>query len=329
RSRGSRFSRPWPGSRPWRRESSSPPTRRLWLPIAGTAPPGGRSAPIWSSRARLPLAFVVELGLKQRAEIGGSGTGPGILRTHALHRLGFIGMILRLDREIDRPVLAIDVDDHGGHRIALLQMRADVLDPVARDIRRAQVTFDVAIEADDRTLAVERLDRAGDHIALVVGCDVVRERVAIELLDAERDALAFDVDRQHHGLDFLALAIVAHRGFARQRPGQIRQVNQTVNRARQADEHAEVGDRLDQPLHLVALLVIDGELLPRIGHALLHAQRDAPAFLVDFQNHDLDLVAQLDDLGRMDVLVRPVHFGDVDKTLDALLDLDERAVIGD
>src|SRR5208282_3404315 len=209
-------SRPWPGSRPWRRESFSPPARRLWLPIAGTAPRGGRSAPIWSSRARLPLALVVELGLEQRAEVGGSGAGAGILRTHALHRLGLVGMILRLDREIDRPVLAIDVDDHGGDRIAFLQMRTDILDPIAGNFRSAQVTFDVAVKPDYRTLAVERLDRAGDHIALVVGRDVIRKWIAIELLDAERDALALDVDRQHHGLDFLTLAIVAHRGFTRQ-----------------------------------------------------------------------------------------------------------------
>ncbi len=58
-------------------------------------------------------------------------------------------------------------------------------------------------------------------------------------------------------------------------------------------------------------------------------ERDAAAVLVDLEDHDLDLVAERDDLGRMHVLVGPVHLGDVHQALDAALDLDERAVVGD
>ena len=86
---------------------------------------------------------------------------------------------------------------------------------------------------------------------------------------------------------------------------------------------------LIMPLHAVALLVVHRELVPRVRHALLHAERDAAALLVDLEDHHLDLVAELHDLGRVDVLVRPVHFRDVDQALDARLDLDERAVVGD
>ena len=42
-----------------------------------------------------------------------------------------------------------------------------------------------------------------------------------------------------------------------------------------------------------------------------------------------DLLAGRDDLAGMDVLLHPAHFGDVDQALDAGLQLDERAVIGD
>ena len=82
-------------------------------------------------------------------------------------------------------------------------------------------------------------------------------------------------------------------------------------------------------LHAVALLVVHRELVPRVRHALLHAERDAAAVLVDLEDHHLDLVAELHDLGRMDVLVGPVHLRDVHQALDARLDLDERAVVGD
>jgi hypothetical protein len=106
-------------------------------------------------------------------------------------------------------------------------------------------------------------------------------------------------------------------------------VHQTVDAAVQTDEDAEVGDRLDLAGDVVALLVGDGELVPGVHGALLHAERDAAALLVDVEHHDLDLVAQGDDLGGMDVLVGPVHLGDVHQTLDALFDLDEAAVVGD
>ena len=128
-------------------------------------------------------------------------------------------MILGFDRQVDRAILAIDVDDHRGDRVAFLEVRPDVFNTVARDFGRTKVAFDVAIERDDRTLAVERLDRAGHDGAFIVSRDEVGEGIAIELLDAERDALAFDIDGEHHRLDLLPLAIFTYCGFAGQRPG--------------------------------------------------------------------------------------------------------------
>jgi hypothetical protein len=74
-------------------------------------------------------------------------------------------------------------------------------------------------------------------------------------------------------------------------------VHQAVDAGSQADEHAEVGDRLDRALDLVAALGVLRELFPRVGLALLHAQADAALVFVDFQDHDFDFVAQLHDLG--------------------------------
>src|SRR3546814_11113589 len=65
----------------------------------------------------------------------------------------------------------------------------------------------------------------------------------------------------------------------------------------QADEDAEVGDRLDLAVDLVALLVDGREVLPRVGRDLLDAQRDAATLLVDVQHHDLELVSDLDQIG--------------------------------
>ena len=84
------------------------------------------------------------------------------------------------------------------------------------------------------------------------------------------------------------------------------------------------------PLTLSPFLWFMRELFPRVGLALLHAERDAAPVLVDLEDHDFDFVAQLTrPCVGCDVLVGPVHFGDVHQAFDARLDLDERAVVGD
>ena len=178
-------------------------------------------------------------------------------------------------------------------------------------------------------LGVDGLDLAGHDGALVVHGREGGERVGVELLDAQADALAVHVDGQHDGFDFLALLVVANGGFAGFVPGQVGQVHQAVDAGSQADEHAEVGDRLDRALDAVAALGVLREFLPGVGLALLHAQADAALVFVDLEDHDFDFVAQRDDLARSDVLVGPVHFGDVHQAFDAGLEFDERAVVGD
>src|SRR5690606_35562434 len=213
--------------------------------------------------------------------------------------------------------------------IALLEHGARVLDALAPELRGAQIAFDVVGELHHRALRLDARHRTLDDRTLAVRRYVGGERIALELLDAERDALALGVDGEDDRLDLVALLVVAHRLFARPAPGEIRQVNQPVDAAFEADEDAEIGDRLDLAADALALVVVRRELLPRVRHALLHAERDAAAFGVDVEDHDLDLVAEMHDLRRVDVLVGPIHLRDVHQTLDAGLDLDERAVVGD
>ena len=158
--------------------------------------------------------------------------------------------------------------------------------------------------------------------------DPGRERILRQLLDAERDALALRVDRDDDRLDRLALLVLAHGFLAGDVPGEVGQVHQAVDAAGQADEQAEVGDRTDLAADLVAAVVVVGELAPRIRLALLDAERNATTLLVDVEHHDLDFLADVHDLGRVDVLVGPVHLGDVHEAFDAFLDLDEAAVVG-
>src|SRR5271165_5115785 len=72
-----------------------------------------------------------------------------------------------------------------------------------------------------------------------------------------------------------------------------------------------------------------GKSLPWVLQGLLEAERDAALGRVDLEHLDLDLLAGRDDLAGMDVLLGPGHLGDVDQALDARLEFDERAIVGD
>jgi hypothetical protein len=63
---------------------------------------------------------------------------------------------------------------------------------------------------------------------------------------------------------------------------------------------------------------------PRIGLDLLQTEGDLLVVLVDLQDHGLDLITDRDHLGRMANMPRPGHLGDVDESLDSLLQLHER-----
>src|SRR5207244_4934062 len=119
------------------------------------------TSPPWSVRLllRAGAAALVELRAQQRAQIRRPGARRRVLGAQLLHRLGLLGKILRLHREIDRAVLAVDVDDHRLHAVALLQVLGQVVDAVARELRGAQIPFDAA-DVDYGTLGVDRPHRA-------------------------------------------------------------------------------------------------------------------------------------------------------------------------
>ena len=68
--------------------------------------------------------------------------------------------------------------------------------------------------------------------------------------------------------------------------------------------------------------------LPRIRLQLLQAERNAALVRIHVQHHGFHLVANVDDLRGMLHPLRPSHLADVDQAFDALLQLDERAVVG-
>ncbi len=69
------------------------------------------------------------------------------------------------------------------------------------------------------------------------------------------------------------------------------------------------------------------DLVPRVVEHLLEAERHALLLLVDVEDDDFELVADLDELARV-IEAGPRHVGDVEQAVDAV-EVDERAEIGD
>src|SRR5688572_17836385 len=111
-------------------------------------------------------------------------------------------------------------------------------------------------------------------------------------------------------------------------PRHVRDVNQAVDVLLDLDEGAELGEVADLALDLRADRILLGQLVPRIALDLLEAERDSPRRGIDAEDHRLDRVADVEDLRRVLDPLAPGHLGDVDQTLDARLELDERAVVG-
>ncbi len=86
---------------------------------------------------------------------------------------------------------------------------------------------------------------------------------------------------------------------------------------------------LTSPSSSVPTGCFSAKLSHGLAHGLLEAEADAALLRIDVEHHHLDLLAGRDDLAGMDVLLGPAHLGDMDQALDAGLQLDEGAVIGD
>ena len=105
-------------------------------------------------------------------------------------------------------------------------------------------------------------------------------------------------------------------------------MNQTVDTTWQTDEDTEVSDGLDGTLNNIALVAASCEFFPWVLLALLNAQGDTTTLFVDVQNHNFNFVTLSNNFAWVDVLVGPVHFGNVYQTFNTLFQLNKAAVVG-
>ena len=129
----------------------------------------------------------------------------------------------------------------------------------------------------------------------------------------------------------LDLNLVAHVGDLRRLidvlVGHLGDVHQALDALAQVAESAERDKLGHSALDDSADGVLLDQCAPRILGGLLETQGDALAVEIDVENLDLDLLADLDNLGRM-VDVVPGELGDVDEAVDTA-EVDEGAEVND
>src|SRR6478736_700747 len=166
----------------------------------------------------------------------------------------------------------------------------------------------------------------GGH-AVTRGVELGVDRHAlVGLLERQRDPAPVQVD-----VDDLDHAVVADlHDLLRDLDvalGQLRDVHQALDALLDADERAERHQLGDLARHDLADRVGAGVQAPRVFLRGLERQRDPLAVEVDVEDLDRDLLADLDDLGRV-VDVLPGQLGDVHEAVDAA-EVHERTEVDD
>ena len=235
---------------------------------------------------------------------------------------------MRLDEgQTDLALVGIDLDQAHLDLLTDLDDLFGVVDLVVSQLGDVQQTFEALLQLDEDAEVGDLGDRSRDAVADVVARrDVALPRILLQLLETKRNALLLLVDREHDALDLLALLhhLAGVRDLAR--PARVGDVQQAVDAFLQLDECTVVGQVAHLAANDGARRVVLGHHVPGVHLGLLHAETDRLLFDIDLEHDHFELVTLLDDFARVVDALGPGHLGDVHQALDAVFELDERAV---
>src|SRR5450631_3564503 len=257
---------------------------------------------------------------ERRSRIGGAVLRDGLL---------LFGHFQRLDRDLHLAGLLVELDHPRIDLFADGETLGALIGALARQFGALDEGGEVGAGDPDLDATFLHLEHFAGHDRALLDVARLGERIALELLDAERDALLLDIDIEHHGLDHVALLEVVDHLLARKLPVEIGQMHHAVDVALEPEELAELGLVLDLALDRGADRELLDEHFPGVAHGLLEAERNPALDRIDLQNLHFDFLRGRNDLARMHVLLGPRHFRDVDQAFDARLQFDEGAVVGD
>src|SRR3954454_7132489 len=245
------------------------------------------------------------LTLRQRVRLGCRGAlredllGEVEVR-RALPRLAVLGAFGHaptldpLQRERQPAPLGVDLDHLRLDGVALRDDLARVLDVVLGELGDVYQPFDARHDLDEGAEGDHLRDLALDLVALVVGLEHLLPRVALGLLEAERDALPLAVDVEH--LHLHVLADLEHLGrMVDVAPRELGDVDQAVHPV-EVDEGAEVDDVRDLAVDDVARVEpVEDRLAHLLALVLEHGaagEHDVVARAVELDHLRAQLLAE-------------------------------------
>src|SRR5215813_13715758 len=233
-----------------------------------------------------------------------------------------------LDAQRNALLLDIDVEHLGLDLVALLVLLDHLLArPLPVEVGEMDHAVDVAVEAEEQPELGLVLDLALEHGAGRILLDEALPRIAHGLLEPERDAPLDRIDLEDLHLHLLGGGHDLAGMHVLLGPRHLGDVDEAFDAGLELHERTVVGDVGDAALEAGADGIFGLDALPRIVLQLLHAERDAVGLVVDLDDLDLHLLADIEHLGGV-IDAPPRDVGDVQKTVDAA-EINECAVIGD
>src|SRR2546428_738142 len=232
------------------------------------------------------------------------------------------------DGEREPLVVGVDARHSGLNGVALLQNLIGMLEAtVPRHVGDVNESVDPFLElherAEVREIANLSVDDRADGVALA-NCF---PRILFQRFQRERDAAIGHVDVGDDGLHFATDGENLRRIADLLGPRHLGDVDQSFDTLLQLHECPVIGQRHDFAMHLRAQWITLHDIAPRIGTLLLVAERDALRLRIELQDHDVNLVANVEIFGRV-IDAAPRDIGDVEQAVDAT-EVDEHTVVRD
>ena len=232
-----------------------------------------------------------------------------------------------LESERDSLVCLVDSEDLGFHRVSFFEDFGSVCRLACpRHIGNVDHAVDALFELDKGAIgggvSNDSLHGATHRVAEM---DLF-PRVCFEVANGKGKFLLFLADADDDGIDFLTiLKDVAWAGDPA-RPGELGNVDKSLHAGLELNKGAVRHEAGDFAADLEIDRIFLGNLVPRILRHLFQSERDTEAFLVDFQNKDIDFLAGLEHFGRV-TQAAPGHIGHVEKAVETI-QIDEGAEFG-
>src|SRR4051812_32980062 len=155
---------------------------------------------------------------------------------------------------------------------------------------------DIVLQADEGAEAGELGDFAGDEVADFVILVDVGPGIFGELFQAEGDSLVGLVDFEHNRFDVVTLLQDFGRMIDLAGPGDVRDVDHTIETIFQFHERAVTGEVADLAFDLAAWRILLAGAVPWVDLKLTNTQRNFLFFAVDAEHDRFDFLFRLEDV---------------------------------